>query len=44
MRLLDRATAAGVDLPLRHSANVEGGDAANKALLARYTPRIDVLA
>jgi len=44
VRLLDRATASGFDLPLWRSANVEGGDAANKALLARYTPRIDVLA
>ena len=44
VRLLDRATATGFDLPLWRSANVEGGDAANKALLAKYTPRIDVLA
>lgn len=44
VRLLDRAEAAGVELPLWRSANVEGGDAANKALLAKYTPRIDVLA
>ncbi|MEV6612103.1 sugar isomerase domain-containing protein [Kutzneria sp. NPDC051319] len=44
VRLLDRATATGFDLPLWRSANVEGGDAANKAMLAKYTPRIDVLA
>jgi uncharacterized phosphosugar-binding protein len=44
VRLLDRAAATGFDLPLWRSANVEGGDAANKALLAKYTPRIDVLA
>jgi uncharacterized phosphosugar-binding protein len=44
VRLLDRAAATGFDLPLWRSANVEGGDAANKALLAKYTPRIDELA
>jgi uncharacterized phosphosugar-binding protein len=44
VRLIDRATADSFDLPLWRSANVEGGDAANKALLAKYTPRVPELA
>jgi uncharacterized phosphosugar-binding protein len=42
--LSDKAAAEGVELPLWRSANVESGDAANKALLAKYTPRITELA
>ncbi|AHH97123.1 SIS domain-containing protein [Kutzneria viridogrisea] len=44
VRLSDLAVQAGVELPLWRSANVVGGDAANKALLAKYTARIPELA
>ncbi|NGN69000.1 SIS domain-containing protein [Streptomyces sp. A7024] len=37
------ATARGVELPRWVSANVPGGDEANKALLERYGPRIPEL-
>ncbi|SDY39541.1 Uncharacterized protein, contains SIS (Sugar ISomerase) phosphosugar binding domain [Amycolatopsis xylanica] len=43
-RVLDLGTAAGVDVPLWRSSNVEGGDAANASLLSRYVPRIPALA
>lgn len=33
----------GVELPLWRSSNVEGGDAANTALLAHYVPRVPAL-
>ncbi|MFC7613987.1 sugar isomerase domain-containing protein [Actinokineospora soli] len=39
-RLHDRAVAEGVELPRWRSSNVEGGDAANAALLDRYGPRV----
>ncbi|PSK91857.1 putative phosphosugar-binding protein [Murinocardiopsis flavida] len=38
-----RTEAAGLDLPLWRSANVEGGDDANAGLFARYRPRIPEL-
>jgi uncharacterized phosphosugar-binding protein len=40
----DLAVARGVDLPRWVSANVPGGDALNKRLLARYADRIPELA
>ncbi|MEV0681501.1 SIS domain-containing protein [Actinosynnema sp. NPDC050436] len=43
VRLLDKATEAGVELPLWRSANVEGGDAANSDLLRKYQARIPEL-
>ncbi|MDR3035651.1 MAG: SIS domain-containing protein [Kitasatospora sp.] len=39
----DRGTAEGIDVPLWRSSNVEGGDAANAALLAKYEPRVPAL-
>lgn len=39
----DRGTAEGLDVPLWRSSNVEGGDAANSALLAKYEPRVPAL-
>ncbi|GAB3367755.1 sugar isomerase domain-containing protein [Amycolatopsis echigonensis] len=39
----DRGTAEGLDIPLWRSSNVEGGDAANAALLAKYEPRVPAL-
>jgi uncharacterized phosphosugar-binding protein len=42
--LIDKAKAAGVDVPLWRSSNVPGGDDANESLLAHYTPRIPELA
>ncbi|MBB1159408.1 SIS domain-containing protein [Amycolatopsis dendrobii] len=39
----DRGTAEGLDVPLWRSSNVEGGDAANAALLAKYGPRVPAL-
>jgi uncharacterized phosphosugar-binding protein len=38
--LHDLAASRGVELPCWTSANVPGGDEANRALLARYGPRI----
>jgi uncharacterized phosphosugar-binding protein len=43
VRLIDVAAAANVELPLWRSSNVPGGDEANTALLARYTPRVPAL-
>ncbi|GGP84681.1 SIS domain-containing protein [Saccharothrix coeruleofusca] len=43
VRLLDKAAEAGVALPLWRSANVEGGDVANAALLRKYQTRIPQL-
>jgi uncharacterized phosphosugar-binding protein len=42
-RVLDGGAAAGVDVPLWRSSNVEGGDEANKALLAKYEVRVPAL-
>ncbi|UKD55939.1 SIS domain-containing protein [Amycolatopsis sp. FU40] len=39
----DRGTAEGLDVPLWRSSNVEGGDEANAALLAKYGPRVPAL-
>ncbi|WP_370938700.1 sugar isomerase domain-containing protein [Amycolatopsis sp. cg13] len=39
----DRGIAEGLDVPLWRSSNVEGGDAANTALLAKYEPRVPAL-
>ncbi|GAB3484370.1 sugar isomerase domain-containing protein [Nocardiopsis coralliicola] len=39
----DRAQAAGAEPPLWRSANVTGGDEANKRLFSRYAPRIPEL-
>lgn len=36
-QVYERGTAEGLDVPLWRSSNVEGGDAANAALLAKYT-------
>ncbi|RJQ81396.1 sugar isomerase domain-containing protein [Amycolatopsis panacis] len=41
--VLDRGTAEGLDVPLWRSSNVEGGDEANAALLAKYIPRVPAL-
>ncbi|MCK2243011.1 MULTISPECIES: sugar isomerase domain-containing protein [unclassified Crossiella] len=41
--LQDAATAAGIRLPLWRSANMVGGDEANKDLMARYLPLVPVL-
>jgi uncharacterized phosphosugar-binding protein len=35
-QVFDRGTAEGIDVPLWRSSNVEGGDEANAALLAKY--------
>ncbi|MFS8100757.1 SIS domain-containing protein [Lentzea alba] len=43
VRLVDKATETGVQLPLWRSANVEGGDAANADLLRHYQTRIPQL-
>ncbi|WP_440900040.1 SIS domain-containing protein [Actinosynnema sp.] len=43
VRLLDKATEEGVELPLWRSANVEGGDAANAGLLRKYQARVPQL-
>jgi uncharacterized phosphosugar-binding protein len=43
VRLIDLSAAAGVVLPSWRSSNVPDGDAANAALLAKYTPRIPTL-
>jgi uncharacterized phosphosugar-binding protein len=43
VRLLDKATESGVHLPLWRSANTEGGDRSNAALLRRYQTRIPQL-
>jgi len=42
-RLHDRATMAGVGLPLWRSSNVAGGDQANASLFARYARRVPQL-
>ncbi|GAA4525804.1 sugar isomerase domain-containing protein [Amycolatopsis samaneae] len=42
-QVFDRGTAEGIDVPLWRSSNVEGGDEANAALLAKYTPRVPAL-
>ncbi|HEY3711549.1 MAG TPA: SIS domain-containing protein [Amycolatopsis sp.] len=42
-QVFDRGTAEGLDVPLWRSSNVEGGDEANKALLAKYGPRVPAL-
>ena len=42
-RLAEAAARDGVRLPLWTSANVEGGDERNAALLAQYRPRIPLL-
>jgi len=36
-QVYERGTAEGLDVPLWRSSNVEGGDEANAALLAKYT-------
>jgi uncharacterized phosphosugar-binding protein len=41
--VVDRGEADGIDVPLWRSSNVEGGDEANAALLAKYTPRVPAL-
>ncbi|HWD03176.1 MAG TPA: sugar isomerase domain-containing protein [Amycolatopsis sp.] len=41
--VFDRGTAEGIDVPLWRSSNVEGGDDANTALLAKYGPRVPAL-
>ncbi len=43
VRLVDRAVAAGVELPLWRSANVPGGDAHNATLVDRYRARVPML-
>ncbi|MGW4488778.1 sugar isomerase domain-containing protein [Amycolatopsis sp. NPDC004368] len=42
-QVYDRGTAEGIDVPLWRSSNVEGGDEANAALLAKYGPRVPAL-
>ena len=42
-RLVDRAAAAGIDLPLWRSSNTPGGDTHNTTLAQRYRPRIPAL-
>jgi uncharacterized phosphosugar-binding protein len=42
-QVFDRGTADGLDVPLWRSSNVEGGDEANVALLAKYGPRVPAL-
>lgn len=43
VRLAEGAAAAGVELPIWASSNVEGGDRRNLALLESYRPRIPLL-
>lgn len=43
VRLADRANAAGVQLPIWTSSNVEGGDERNRALLRTYRETIPLL-
>jgi uncharacterized phosphosugar-binding protein len=43
VRLIELSAAEGVAVPLWRSSNVPDGDAANAALLAKYTPRIPAL-
>ncbi|ALG09017.1 sugar isomerase domain-containing protein [Kibdelosporangium phytohabitans] len=42
-RLVDKATAAGVEIPLWRSSNVPGGDEANQRYLDLYGPRVPQL-
>jgi uncharacterized phosphosugar-binding protein len=42
-QVLDLGQAAGVDVPLWRSSNVEGGDEANASLLAHYGKRVPAL-
>ncbi|MFD9960194.1 sugar isomerase domain-containing protein [Amycolatopsis sp. NPDC058986] len=42
-RVFDQGTAEDIDVPLWRSSNVVGGDEANAALLAKYTPRVPAL-
>jgi uncharacterized phosphosugar-binding protein len=42
-RLVDRAAAGGVDLPLWRSSNTPGGETHNTTLAHRYRPRIPTL-
>lgn len=42
-RLIDRAQAAGVTLPIWTSSNVAGGEERNAALFARFGPRVPTL-
>src|SRR6266540_3573964 len=42
-RLVDRAVAAGVELPLWRSANLPGGEAHNATLVDRYRARVPML-
>ena len=42
-RLIDRARVEGVELPLWTSSNVEGGEARNERLFARFGPRVPAL-
>ncbi|GAA3532796.1 SIS domain-containing protein [Amycolatopsis ultiminotia] len=41
--VFDRGAADGLDVPLWRSSNVEGGDEANAALLAKYSQRVPAL-
>jgi uncharacterized phosphosugar-binding protein len=41
--VVELAAAQDVAVPLWRSSNTAGGDEANAALLARYTPRIPAL-
>ncbi len=41
--VLDRGAIEGLAVPLWRSSNVEGGDEANVALLAKYGPRVPAL-
>lgn len=43
VRLVERASDAGVELPVWSSANTAGGDERNAALLDQYRPRIPLL-
>jgi uncharacterized phosphosugar-binding protein len=43
VRLADRANAAGVQLPIWTSANVDGGDERNRDLLQTYRRLIPLL-
>lgn len=42
-RLIDRAAAAGVGLPIWTSSNVSGGEERNAGLFARFGPRVPTL-
>lgn len=42
-RLLDKATEAGVEVPLWRSSNVPGGDEANARYFEKYGPRVPPL-